>query len=160
MALNATEIERLFGHIARIKAEGTAVVYISHRLPEVRRIADRISVLRDGEMQGCFPAKGATEAEILALIIGRQFEAAFPEKTGFDQTRAPILRVKGMVRTSSSRGALVIHGVQHVMHPPRHMPLPDAGDLRPSLVFITQGVTKEAVEASVRHHLAQRREAA
>jgi G3E family GTPase len=71
-----------------------------------------------------------------------------------------ILRVKGMVRTSSSRDALVIHGVQHVMHPPRHMPLPDAGDLRPYLVFITQGVTKEAVEASVRHHLAQRREAA
>ena len=71
-----------------------------------------------------------------------------------------ILRVKGMVRTSSSEDALVIHGVQHVMHPPRHMPLSETDDVRPYLVFITQGVTKEAVEASVRHYLPQRREAA
>ena len=55
-ALTAAETQRLFAQIARIKAKGTAVVYISHRLPEVRRIADRISVLRDGRLRGTFDA--------------------------------------------------------------------------------------------------------
>lgn len=92
-ALNSAEIEVLFEKIEAIRKEGTAVVYISHRLPEVQRIADRISVLRDGKMQGCFPASGVTEKEILSLIIGRTFEAAFPDKPGFDTDADPILTV-------------------------------------------------------------------
>src|ERR1700691_5889209 len=80
-ALTAVETERLFLQIARIKAIGTAVVYISHRLPEVRRIADRISILRDGQFHGTFDAAGVSEEEILALIIGRSVEWVFPDKT-------------------------------------------------------------------------------
>ena len=95
-ALNSAEIEALFRQIDAIRKEGTAVVYISHRLPEVQRIADRISVLRDGKMQGCFEASGATEKDILSLIIGRTFEAAFPEKPGFDASCGPILKASGL----------------------------------------------------------------
>jgi ribose transport system ATP-binding protein len=90
-ALTAAETERLFAQIARIKANGTAVVYISHRLPEVRRIADRISVLRDGRFHGTFAAAGVSEEEILALIIGRSVERVFPEKTTQDAGAAPLL---------------------------------------------------------------------
>jgi ribose transport system ATP-binding protein len=79
-ALTAAETERLFAQIAQIKSKGTAVVYISHRLPEVRRVADRISVLRDGRFHGTFGAAGVSEDEILALIIGRSVEWVFPDK--------------------------------------------------------------------------------
>jgi ribose transport system ATP-binding protein len=90
-ALTAAETERLFAQIARIKSNGTAVVYISHRLPEVRRIADRISVLRDGRFHGTFDAGGVSEAEILALIIGRSVERVFPDKTTRHDKAAPLL---------------------------------------------------------------------
>ena len=90
-ALTAVETERLFAQIERIKAQGTAVVYISHRLPEVRRVAERISILRDGRFRGTFPAAGVSEEEILALIIGRSVDRAFPQKVTMDPEAPPVL---------------------------------------------------------------------
>jgi len=90
-ALTAAETERLFGQISRIKSNGTAVVYISHRLPEVQRIADRISVLRDGRFHGTFEAAGVSEEEILALIIGRSVKWVFPDKTTRIDNAEPVL---------------------------------------------------------------------
>ena len=55
-SLTRVESERLFANIRAIRDKGTAVVYISHRLPEVKRVADRITVLRDGETRGTFEA--------------------------------------------------------------------------------------------------------
>ena len=57
-SLTRAESERLFEQMRAIKERGTAVVYISHRLPEVQRIADRITVLRDGETRGTFAGGG------------------------------------------------------------------------------------------------------
>ena len=79
-ALTATETEQLFSQIEQITARGTAVVYISHRLPEVKRVADRVTVLRDGQMRGTFAADDISEDEILGLIIGRSIDHAFPDK--------------------------------------------------------------------------------
>ena len=62
----------------RLQARGVGVVYVSHRLPEVLEIADRITVLRDGRNRGTFDATATTEAELVELIVGRPFEAAFP----------------------------------------------------------------------------------
>ena len=90
-ALTAVETERLFLQIALIKAIGTSVVYISHRLPEVRRIADRISILRDGQFRGTFSAAGVSEEDILALIIGRSVEHAYPAKMTRRETDQPVL---------------------------------------------------------------------
>jgi ribose transport system ATP-binding protein len=79
-SLTRVESERLFANIRAIRDKGTAVVYISHRLPEVKRVADRITVLRDGETRGTFEAAAISEGEILRLIIGRSVEQAFPDK--------------------------------------------------------------------------------
>jgi len=95
-ALTAVETERLFLQIARIKAAGTAVVYISHRLPEVRRIANRISILRDGQFRGTFSAAGVSEEDILALIIGRSVEHAYPPKMMRRETDQPVLVAKNI----------------------------------------------------------------
>jgi ribose transport system ATP-binding protein len=90
-ALTAKETEQLFINIERITARNTAVVYISHRLPEVKRVADRITVLRDGKMRGTFSADGISEDEILGLIIGRPVNHAFPEKGNPNRGDAPLL---------------------------------------------------------------------
>jgi ribose transport system ATP-binding protein len=90
-ALTAKETEQLFVNIERITALGTAVVYISHRLPEVKRVADRITVLRDGKVRGTFLADGISESEILSSIIGRPVDHAFPEKGKLRSGKAPLL---------------------------------------------------------------------
>jgi ribose transport system ATP-binding protein len=79
-SLTRVESERLFENIRSIRDKGTAVVYISHRLPEVKRVADRITVLRDGETRGTFEAAEISEGDILRLIIGRSVDQAFPDK--------------------------------------------------------------------------------
>src|ERR1700691_2731098 len=90
-ALTASETEPLFVNIERITTLGTAVVYISHRLPEVKRVADRITVLRDGKVRGTFLADGISEDEILSLIIGRPVDHAFPKKGERPSGKAPLL---------------------------------------------------------------------
>ena len=71
-------MEALHRTVAACRERGVGVVYVSHRLPEVLEIADRITVLRDGRNQGTFDAKATTESELVELIVGRPFEAAFP----------------------------------------------------------------------------------
>ena len=90
-ALTAKETEQLFVNIERITALGTAVVYISHRLPEVKRVADRITVLRDGKVCGTFLADNISEREILSSIIGRPVDHAFPEKGERPSGKASLL---------------------------------------------------------------------
>ena len=67
-------MELLFGAVRRLASDGVAVVYITHRLAEVREIADRVTVLRDGKGRGTVSAASVTDAELLAMIIGRTLE--------------------------------------------------------------------------------------
>ncbi|GAA1664654.1 ATP-binding cassette domain-containing protein [Microbacterium lacus] len=78
--LNGEEVQRLFRRVRELTAAGTAVVYISHRIPEVKEIADRITVLRDGQVRGTFDAEEVTEARIIELVVGRALETVFPPK--------------------------------------------------------------------------------
>ena len=96
-ALGPDEIEALHRTVAACRERGVGVVYVSHRLPEVLEIADRITVLRDGRNQGTFDAKATSEAELVELIVGRPFEAAFPPP-------APV--------AGESRDVLVVDGLQ------------------------------------------------
>ena len=98
-SLTRVESERLFENIRSIRDKGTAVVYISHRLPEVKRVADRITVLRDGETRGTFDAAGISEGEILRLIIGRAVDQVFPGKRATEEEAAPLLEVDSLSGT-------------------------------------------------------------
>src|SRR3989440_2942004 len=91
--LSQDSVELLFTAVRRLAGEGTAVVYITHRLAEVRQIADHVTVLRDGAVRGTSAVKDISDADLLAMIIGRTLGATFPPKrTGTDE--APLLRVE------------------------------------------------------------------
>jgi ribose transport system ATP-binding protein len=78
--LSQDSVDLLFTAVRRVAEGGTAVVYITHRLAEVRDIADRVTVLRDGKLRGTAPVTEISDADLLALIIGRTLETSFPPK--------------------------------------------------------------------------------
>ena len=80
-ALGPHEVEALHRAVDACRRRGVGVVYVSHRLPEVLEIADRITVLRDGFSQGTHDAATTSEEALVELIVGRPFDAAFPPPT-------------------------------------------------------------------------------
>jgi ribose transport system ATP-binding protein len=78
-ALTAAEAERLFKVVRAMRERGVAIVYISHRLEEVPRVADRVTVLRDGRRVGEEPAD-APQARLVRLLVGRPFDEMFPPR--------------------------------------------------------------------------------
>jgi ribose transport system ATP-binding protein len=79
-ALNAPEVEKLFALIAALKQRGCGIVYISHKMEEIRRIADRITVLRDGRWIGTAPATELPAAELIRWMVGRDLGEQFPRR--------------------------------------------------------------------------------
>ncbi|RKN41303.1 sugar ABC transporter ATP-binding protein [Streptomyces hoynatensis] len=102
--LDPDEVANLFRIIEGLTAEGVAVVYISHRLEEIRRIGDRVTVLKDGRaVARGLPAGATPTREIVALMTGREADAAFPERPAAPGPAAgpaadPVLRVEGLAR--------------------------------------------------------------
>ena len=95
-ALGPDEVEALHKTIAACRDRGIGVVYVSHRLPEVLEIADRITVLRDGENQGTVDANATSESELVDLIVGRPFESAFPTASPIDEQESDRLVLDGL----------------------------------------------------------------
>jgi ribose transport system ATP-binding protein len=100
-ALTDPEIERLFAHLRRLRTAGAGILYVSHRLEEIRRIADRITVLRDGRVVATRPAATATMAEMIELMVGaRAIEALERRPHAPGDVR---LRVQGLCRGARVR---------------------------------------------------------
>jgi ribose transport system ATP-binding protein len=78
--LTPVEAESLFGVIRRLKEEGVATLYISHRLPEVKAISDRVTVLRDGRLVATRETDGLEPIEMARLMVGRDMSKLYPEK--------------------------------------------------------------------------------
>ncbi|MFF5494170.1 sugar ABC transporter ATP-binding protein [Streptomyces aquilus] len=100
-ALDPEEVDNLFRIVADLTAEGVAVIYISHRLEEIRRIGDRVTVLKEGRsVAGGLPAESTPTDEVVALMTGRNVEYVFPERpaAGFAAAREPVLKVEGLTR--------------------------------------------------------------
>jgi len=105
--LQQADVRKLFELIGELKRDGVGIVYVSHRLHEVDELADRISVMRDGEIIDTRLADAITPAEIVALIAGRPLGQIFPAKAKF--VGAPLFAVSGL----SGRG---FDGVDLVVH--------------------------------------------
>ena len=77
-SLSKHDVERLFAAIGRLKASGVAVIYISHFLEEIRQVADRYAVLRDGRTVGAGRLADVDQQQIVRLMVGRNVEDLFP----------------------------------------------------------------------------------
>ncbi|MGW3662266.1 sugar ABC transporter ATP-binding protein [Streptomyces sp. NPDC005141] len=98
-ALDPDEVDNLFRIVGDLTADGVAVVYISHRLEEIRRIGDRVTVLKDGRaVAGGLPARSTPTREVVALMTGRNVEYVFPDRPSARPPGDPVLTVQGLSR--------------------------------------------------------------
>jgi ribose transport system ATP-binding protein len=95
-ALGPGEVQHLHSIVVERARAGVGVVYVSHRLPEVLGIAQLMTVLRDGRSQGTHDARGMAEDDLVALMIGRPLQLAFPERNGSADEREVLLTVSGL----------------------------------------------------------------
>jgi ribose transport system ATP-binding protein len=86
------ETESLFKILFRLKEKGVSIIYISHRLEEIFQIADKITVMRDGEVTGTFDKQDVTIKEVMELMIGRELTTLFPPRS--NQIGEEILKVE------------------------------------------------------------------
>ncbi len=98
-SLTKGEVEHLFKIIRRLREQGKAIIYISHKMDEIFAISDEVSVLRDGKYVGTYPAAELTTDKLIALMVGRELNEMFPK------VECPITDVKLQVKNLSSPGA-------------------------------------------------------
>lgn len=98
--LTAKEIEHLFAQIDAMKAQGVALVYVSHRLEELQRVAERVAVLRDGRLVDVLPMQGLSEPALVERMVGHAVESL--DSRPRRKAGAVVLKATGM-----RRGALV-----------------------------------------------------
>lgn len=93
-SLTETEAERLFAVIADLRTQGVSIIYISHRLREVTRIADRVVVLRDGSNAGELTGTDITHENMVRLMVGRDISQFYGRTS--HRTSRPVLQVEGL----------------------------------------------------------------
>jgi len=101
--LTSNEIETLFKLIADLKAKGMGIVYVSHRMDEIFRLADRVTVMRDGKYVGTQPIGQVTRGKLIEMMVGRKLESEFPKQAA--KLGEPRLVVKDLSRGHGVRGA-------------------------------------------------------
>ena len=73
------EVDRLFRVIAELKADGVGIIFISHRLDELPKVADRVTALRDGVLVGTRAMADVTRGDLIRMMVGRELSAVFPK---------------------------------------------------------------------------------
>ena len=112
--LGKDAVDLLFDRVRAAASDGAAAVYITHRLAEVRLLADHVTVLRDGRLRGSAPVSEVSDDYLLALIVGRQLDSTFPPKRVTGPDGGPVLTIDGLsgqgfgaVSMSATRGEIV-----------------------------------------------------
>jgi len=103
--LDSEEVANLFRVIADLTSSGVAVVYISHRLDEIRQIGDRVTVLKDGRTAATdLPARATSTAELIRHMTGRSIEYVFPTRAAVRDDAPAVLEVEGLARRGEFAG--------------------------------------------------------
>lgn len=135
-SLTSTEIIQLFAQIDKLKRTGIAIIYISHRLPEIFRVSDSITILRDGNLIGTHKTSDLTERQIIAMMVGREISEIYskdakiipgPEylsvrnlsnkklkNISFDLRKGEILGFAGLIGAGRTELARAIFGIDKV----------------------------------------------
>ena len=95
-ALSSRETEKLFQVILRLKAEGLAIIYISHRMAEVYELSERVSVLRDGGYVGTLSRDEIQPESIVRMMVGRDLSSFYKKEHKPGSARAPVLEVANL----------------------------------------------------------------
>lgn len=95
-SLPASDVERLFEVLRRLRGQGVGMIYVSHRLDEIFRIADRIAVMRDGKLVGVRQTSQTHPEELVQLIVGHKLAEMYP-KAPEPQAAAPVLELREVV---------------------------------------------------------------
>ena len=94
--ISGREAELLFERMRRLRDRGAAIIYISHRLEEVFKVADRVTVLKDGRRVGTWPLAAIDRARLVASMVGRELADIYPAKAGAVERSRPVLEVEGL----------------------------------------------------------------
>jgi ribose transport system ATP-binding protein len=134
-SLPADAAERLFGLIAQLKQRGVSVVYVSHKMDEIFRVADRATVLRDGETIGTVETRATTVGELIRMMVGRELKiTARPQRTAgdtvltvdrlataklrdvsFELRRGEVLGIAGLVGSGCSELGAALYGLERIV---------------------------------------------
>jgi ribose transport system ATP-binding protein len=130
--LSASEVETMFEIIEKLKKKGVTVIYISHRIEELFRISDRVTVMRDGRYVDTLVTKNTDRKELINLEVGRELKEYYPQRSGslgevvlevknltgngdenisFSARKGEILGIAGLVGSGRTEMANVIYGV-------------------------------------------------
>ncbi|MCY4446812.1 MAG: sugar ABC transporter ATP-binding protein [Rhodobacteraceae bacterium] len=94
--ISGREAEILFERIISLRDQGVCVIYISHRLEEIFSLANRVTVLKDGEYVATNPIKELNRDRLVAMMVGRELNGLFPKKTKPTISDSPMLAVRGL----------------------------------------------------------------
>jgi ribose transport system ATP-binding protein len=99
-ALTAADVSKIYGVLKRLRAEGLALVYISHRMHEITELADECTVFCNGRSVASYAAGTKTDNEVVEMMIGREYNAVFPPRTAHPASDAkPVLEVRNLCWT-------------------------------------------------------------
>jgi rhamnose transport system ATP-binding protein len=154
-ALAEADVQRLMSIVRTLCARGVAIVYVSHRMPEIFALAHRVTVLRDGQHVATKPVSEVDEAQLVSMMVGRSIDRLYPPKQGQDGDvilelqdvsyrnvvrnislklkRGEILGLAGLVGSGRTETALTIFGITPAMGgqilidgKPANIPSPEA----------------------------------
>ena len=95
-SLSEKEVDHLFTIIRKLKAEGRAIIYISHKMEEILRISDEVTIMRDGKRVGTWPAEELTTDLIISRMVGRDLTDRFPPKNYVPEHKEVVLEVDSL----------------------------------------------------------------
>ncbi len=103
-ALTAADVQKVFAVLKRLRADGLALLYISHRMKEIAELADECTVFRNGSNVATYAAGERSDAEVVQMMIGREVSTVFPAKpAAVPADRAPVVECRGLSWTDRLR---------------------------------------------------------